>query len=140
LFGFLVDGNDGPIRSTRQVARYKVSGEYYSPAWIREEQNVVTEAIVTKTDRHANYIHQGWSLSAISTTAPCTTSRIANNNQNPRNGSWITQRSIAQLLIFHIPLEELEPDPEFEWQIRVAMGKPTKFEQYRAIYETLHLW
>ncbi|KAG8697927.1 hypothetical protein FRC08_006236 [Ceratobasidium sp. 394] len=106
LFGFLVDDLSGPTRPTRQVATCKITGQYYSPDWVQEENNIDTEIIHTDCERNSSYVHQGWSLSAISKISPWTSSRMHQNgrlesennhstiiSKHPRNGfaaqSWI---------------------------------------------------
>jgi hypothetical protein len=138
LFGARVDGTDGPEISMRPVARRKPGG---SPC-VREMNDIITESITTKTERQANYVQQGWSLSAIATTTPWTTSRMTNNNARPidQESERITKRFTLRRLAFNLRIEDLEPIPEFETDVKKALAKPNNFERFHALYRVLHIW
>lgn len=138
LFGVCVEGVEGPRRSMRPVAK-RACGSEGSP-FIREMNNVVTETITTKTEREANYVHQGWTLSACSPLSPWIPARIAGTNRPNPDGAWITKRTIVQRLSLNMQLEELVAVPEFEADIEAALRRPTTFEQLQALYRALHIW
>ncbi|KAG9080863.1 hypothetical protein FRC06_006059, partial [Ceratobasidium sp. 370] len=142
LFGYALDDNAGPVISTRQVAVCTIDGQHYSGSWVREENRLSTEVIRTSCDRDANYVHEGWSLSTLSTSAlsPWSLSRIANRNQTTQEGSWITKRMIIKCLAVNIPLREVKPVPEFEAEVLEALNKSSKVEQFQAVYEAFAYW
>jgi hypothetical protein len=104
--------------------------------------DIITESITTKTERQANYVQQGWSLSAIATTTPWTTSRMTGINLRSvdQEGERITKRFMFQRLSFHLRANELEPVPEFEADVRTALAKSSSFEQFHELYRILQLW
>jgi hypothetical protein len=109
-----------------QVARPGSTG----PSHIRELNNITTEVLRTWSERETNYVHQGWSLS-----------RIASHNQISHNNALsVTKRVIAQLLRVDIQLQQLKPNPEFEANIRAALGKPNNFEKFHGLYRVFELW
>jgi hypothetical protein len=122
------------------VTRYKIHGHYYSPNWVKEKNDLNTEVIITKSERAANYIHQGWSLSAASIMSPWISSRLSNNIQANKDGSWVSKRAVFQRFALNIPLRELEPVPEFETEILDALSKSTKAEKFQALYEAFSFW
>jgi hypothetical protein len=107
---------------------------------MRETNDIVTEVITTTSEREANYVHQGWSLSATSVIPPWTSSRIASHNQSDRDGVWVTKRTIVQALTLNVSLEELAAVSDFEDEIRAGLAKPTTFEKLQAIYQAIHVW
>lgn len=139
LCGFFVDDHGGPKRSTRQVAKQKNNAQQPSSS-IREQKNLITNVLLTKTDREANYAHQGWSASAMSVTTPWIASRIAKRNKAPREDIWVTKRIVAQQLTASLTLLDLEPVPEFEGAVLVALGQPNRFERFQAISEVFRVW
>lgn len=139
LHGFSLDGHSGPRRSNRPVARQKadVSQAGFS---IQEKNDMNTEVITSANERDANFAHQGWSLSATSTSTPWIVSRIAKRNRTPGKEPWITKRMIVQRLAFTLALQDLEVAPEFEEDIRAALDKPSKLEKFQALNEVFRLW
>jgi hypothetical protein len=132
-----VDGIDGPKKSLRPVAmRTKSRGDPF----VQEMDDSITEMVTTKNEREANYVHQGWSLSAASTIPLWASSRIANKSQPNPNGVWITKRSVLQRLTFRVLLDELAPMPQFEADMKAALEKPTTSEKFQAVHKTLHIW
>ncbi|KAG9078841.1 hypothetical protein FS749_009098 [Ceratobasidium sp. UAMH 11750] len=140
LFGFLMDDHSGPTRPTQQVATYKITGQYYSPAWMQEENSIDTDIIHTDCERDSNYVHQGWSLSAISKVSPWTLSRMHQNGRLKREGSWTTQRKAILRLSVNIPATDLQPSPGFEADVRAALAQATKAEKCQALYKALNHW
>lgn len=141
LFGIHVDGNDGPRRSTCQIASHKHSSLYPLVTY-RETNAIVTEMISTETDRNAKYVHQGWSKSAISTITPWMLSRIENNNhlEPVKDEVSVTKRVMFQRLSVRVTLDALLPVPEFRASIEDALMKPTKFTKFEALQETFRFW
>ena len=139
LHGILVNGNEGPRRSTRQVAKLRDS-EQQLPNSIQECNNVITEVVPTKNLRDANFAHQGWSASAISTTAPWIASRIAKSSQAIKEDLWVTKRIVVQRLMVNVALQDLEPAPEFEKDVLDALGKSSMTERFQALDRVFQLW
>jgi hypothetical protein len=122
------------------VARYSVEGEAYSPSWIQEKEDIITEVISTKSDRISNYVHQGWSVSAASTVLPWVSSRAAHTHQANQNGDWTTKRTTIQRLTIDVPVEDLVPAAGFETAVQAALGKPTTLEKFQALNKVFQLW
>ncbi|KAH7326796.1 hypothetical protein B0J17DRAFT_680705 [Rhizoctonia solani] len=137
LFGVRIDSNDGPRRGLRQVARYGSR----SPLPIQEMNNIDSEVVITENSRDTNYIHRGWSLSAISDNSPWTLSRITRNNLqvNPSSRS-ITKCIIIQKLRIDLSLEDLSPAPELANDFKKALAQPTRFEKSNAVYRAFEHW
>jgi hypothetical protein len=108
--------------------------------FVQEVDDNVTEMITTSNEREANYVHQGWSLSAASTIPPWASSRITQSDQHNSQGVWITKRILIQRLTFNVSRKELAPVPEFEADIRAALEKPTTAEMFQAVHNTLQDW
>ncbi|KAG8700323.1 hypothetical protein FRC08_004767 [Ceratobasidium sp. 394] len=140
LSGIRLDGNDGPRRSMHVVAKCKASGQHHSLAWMEECDDIISEVVSTQTTRETSYVHQGWSIVAATTLAPWTLSRIAWKDQPDKKGNWVTRRTIVQRLVLEIPPEDLAPDPEFEADIRAALGKSSAFERFRSLNQVFGLW
>ncbi|KAG8726787.1 hypothetical protein FRC11_014495, partial [Ceratobasidium sp. 423] len=136
LCGIRVDDIDSPQSLTRQVAKF-VGDE---PPLVQEMTNFLTETIKTNTERETNYIHHGWSVDAASTISPWTSSRIAANNQPNADGAWLTRRTLVQRLVVQLSLDDLAPVPEFKSEIEAALGEPTIFQKFEAVYRALHKW
>jgi hypothetical protein len=139
LCGFFIDSHDGPMPSTRQVAKQKNNAQQPSK-FIRELNSMTTNVLSTSTDREANFAHQGWSLSAMSVTAPWIASRIAKNNKVPEKNLWVTKRIVVRRLTVNLTLRDLEATPEFEGDVLAALGKPSKFEKFQALDEVFRVW
>lgn len=141
LFGIHVDGNDGPRWSTCQVAKIKGPSPYPLLS-NRETSAIVTEMISTETNRRTNYIHQGWSKSAVSTVTPWIISRIANSNHlEPLNDELsVTKRVTFQRLSVRLTPESLSPVPELEASIEDALSKPTHYRRFVALQEVFRFW
>ncbi|KAF8593863.1 hypothetical protein BDV93DRAFT_529641 [Ceratobasidium sp. AG-I] len=141
LFGIHVDGNDGPRRSTRQIAKHKHSSLYPLITY-QEKNSILTEMISTENDRSTRFVHQGWSKFAISTVTPWILSRITNNNHLApiKDESHVTKRVIHQRLSVHVTMDALSPVPEFHASIGDALSKPTKFAKFEAIQECFAFW
>lgn len=135
----LVDGDEGPKRSTPRIARHKYDSRY-PPTLIQETNNIMTEVISTRIDRDTNFVHLGWSLSATSTGSPWISSRIASNNQVLQTSDWVTKRTIVQRIAIDIDPQDLEPTPEFETDVRIALGKSNRFECFQALDQVFRLW
>ncbi|KAJ1305820.1 hypothetical protein OPQ81_010547 [Rhizoctonia solani] len=136
LCGIRVDNIDGPESLTRRVALH-INGT--SPL-IEETKNIFTEVITTHNQRESGYVHHGWSVGAATTVSPWTASRIHATNRNSRDGAWVTRRTLAQRIRVKVLLEDLAPIPEFEAAIEEALGRPTRFEKFQAVYRALDHW
>ncbi|CAE7051220.1 unnamed protein product [Rhizoctonia solani] len=136
LCGFRIDNMDGPQASTRQVAAY-VNGAI---PLIEETDDVTTEVITTHNKRESNYVHHGWSIGAMATISPWTLSRIDATNLHNPGGAWTTRRTLARRLRVRVLLHDLAPVPEFEAAIEEALGQPTRFEKFQAVYRALDRW
>ncbi|KAG9101284.1 Zymogen granule membrane protein 16 [Ceratobasidium sp. UAMH 11750] len=140
VYGFLVDSNAGPIPSVRPVAVFDTIKLDYPEIWVKQEDSFSTEVIRTNSDRNSNYVHAGWSLSAVSTLSPWMESRISNRNQASSEGSWLTKRMVLKRRMISIPSEELRPSPEFEADIRGALSKHSNAERFQGVYKALNRW
>jgi hypothetical protein len=78
LFGMLIDGIDGPVRSTSPVASYKQKPG--GAACVRKTNNIITNVINTKNEREVKYEHIGWSLVAASSIASWTSSQVTSGS------------------------------------------------------------
>ncbi|CAE6475107.1 unnamed protein product [Rhizoctonia solani] len=136
LRGFRVDSIDEPQISAYQVAAY-LDG---AVPFVEEMKNLSTETIITKTTRDAHYVHRGWSVGAVATISPWTSSRIAANNQPNPEGIWYTKLTKTRQLRIQVLPEDLVPTPEFEAAIKDALRRPTAFEQFHTVYRTLARW
>lgn len=101
---------------------------------------MITEIVPTKTDRDANFAHQGWSASAMSTTTPWIALRIAKSNQAPGEYFWVTKRTTVQRLTVTPAFQDLVPAPEFEEDVLAALGKPSRPEKFQALDQVFQLW
>lgn len=101
---------------------------------------MITEIVPTKTDRNANYAHQGWSTSSISTTTPWIASRIATRNESPGENLWMTKRTVIQRLAINVALQDLVPASELEEDVLAALGKPSNPEKFQALDQVFQLW
>ncbi|KAL5638765.1 hypothetical protein ACGC1H_003202 [Rhizoctonia solani] len=138
LRGFRVDSVDGPRISAHKVASY-VDGA--SPSIEDSDtSNLSTDISVSKNERELNYSHRGWSLGAIREISPWTSSRIAANNQPNQTGTWYTRTTKTKRVRVEALLEDLTPAPEFEAAIEEALGLPTVFEKFQAVYHALNRW
>ncbi|KAG8729287.1 hypothetical protein FRC10_004104, partial [Ceratobasidium sp. 414] len=140
LSAIRIDGNDGPRRSMNVVAKCKTPDQHHSLAWIEECDDIISEVIPTQSTRATNYVHQGWSIVATTTLAPWISSRIARKDQPNEKGNWVTKRTIVQRLVLDIPPGDLVPVPEFETDVRAALGKPTVFEKVESLNKVFGLW
>ncbi|KAH7333551.1 hypothetical protein B0J17DRAFT_128670 [Rhizoctonia solani] len=136
LCGFRVDDMDGPQVSAHPVASYADG----ATPFIQDISNVSTEVITTKAQRTANYVHHGWSVGAIATISPWTSSRIDATNRHNAEGVWITRRTLATRLRVQVLLQDLAPTPEFVTAVEAALGLPTRFERFQAVYLALSRW
>ncbi|CAE6474180.1 unnamed protein product [Rhizoctonia solani] len=136
LRGFRIDDTHGPRISAYQVASYMDR----AASLIEETNDISTEVIVTNTKRETNYVHHGWSIGAITTISPWTSSRIVANNQPNAKGTWYTRITKIKRLKVEVLLEDLAPVPEFEAAIEDALRQPTTYEKFQAIYRTLGRW
>ncbi|KAF8596225.1 hypothetical protein BDV93DRAFT_572900 [Ceratobasidium sp. AG-I] len=141
LFGIHVDGNDGPRWSACQIGKRKGSSPYLLCTY-REANAIATEIIPTKNDRGSNYVHQGWSKSAMSTVTLWIESRIANSNhfEGLNDELYITKRITLHRLSVHITLEALSPVPEFEIGVTDALTRSTKLQKFQALNEIFQFW
>ncbi|QRV96479.1 Jacalin-like lectin domain protein [Ceratobasidium sp. AG-Ba] len=139
LHGLLINDSSGPIRSKQQVAMFK-GGGYYSATWIREVNNLKLETINTQSERDSNYVHLGWSLSAVATQTPWISARIARENQTTEKGRWTTRRATLQRLRVEIAQDDLMPKPGFEQEIKAALMLSTMTEKIVAVHEALNRW
>ncbi|KDN36055.1 hypothetical protein RSAG8_11077, partial [Rhizoctonia solani AG-8 WAC10335] len=136
LRGFRIDDIGGPRISPYQVASY-VDGSYPT---IEEENNFSAGIATTSTKREANYAHHGWSIDAITTTCPWTSSRITARNQHNAEGTWYTRLTKTKRFKVEVFLEDLAPASEFEERVEQALGQPTLFGKFQAIYRVLEHW
>lgn len=127
------------MQSTRPLVKLKES-ERQLPFLVRECNNVVTEVISTKTNRDANFVHQGWSTSAISTSTPWIAPRIAKSNQALGENLWATKRTVVQRLAITFALQDLVPAPQFEEDVLTALRKPSRPERFQALDQVFQLW
>ncbi|KAG8697233.1 hypothetical protein FRC11_000168, partial [Ceratobasidium sp. 423] len=133
LYGFRINDMREPQVSAHQVASY-VDGAAPS---IKELTSLSTEIIVTDTEREANYAHRGWSIGAIRTISPWISSRIAANCQSNAVKVGYTKITKTRRLKVQVLLGDLVPVPEFEAAVEDALGKPTMFEKFQAVYHVL---
>ncbi|CAE6398478.1 unnamed protein product [Rhizoctonia solani] len=136
LFGVRIDGNDGPRRSSRQVAQ-RTSGP---PLCIQETNNIDSEVVTTDNSRDGNYVHKGWSLSALSDKSPWTISRITRNNQVNSISRSITKCVIVQKIRVDLSIDDITPVPALEEMFSMALGKPTLYEKSQAVYQLFEHW
>ncbi|CAE6509085.1 unnamed protein product, partial [Rhizoctonia solani] len=137
LFGVRIDGNEGPRRGVRQVARHAST----RPLLIQETNNIDSEVITTENSRDTNYAHKGWSLAAMSDNSSWTLSRIARNNRQVDSSTRsITKYIMIQKLRVDLSPEDLSPVPELEKDFREALSRPTRFDRSNAVYRILERW
>ncbi|CAE6426585.1 unnamed protein product [Rhizoctonia solani] len=136
LCGFRVDNMDGPQVVARQVASY-VDG---AALFVEEKDDIFTEIITTHLKHESHYVHQGWSVGAVTTVSPWTLSRRDATNRYNAGGTWITRRTLALRLRLQVLLEDLVPAPEFEAAIEEALTRPSRFEKFQAVYQALSRW
>lgn len=124
----------------RPVARRKPGG----PSCVVETSEILAEAVTVRRERGANYAHQGWSPAATATHPLWTHARMTNNNEQSfdeeLDDGWTTKRLMLWRLAFDLTIEELEPVPEFEMDVKNALAKPTDFEKFHAFYRVLQIW
>lgn len=101
---------------------------------------MITEVVSSDNDRDANFARHGWSLAAQSTTTPWITARIAKNRKSSDESLCVTKRFVVQRLAIRVALRNLEPVPEFEEEVVVALGKQSKFEKFQALDEAFQHW
>ncbi|CUA69499.1 HEAT repeat-containing protein 1 homolog [Drosophila melanogaster] [Rhizoctonia solani] len=138
LRGFRVDDVNEPRISSRTVALYKDGA---SP--IIEDSdtnNLLTEFIISKNKRELNYSHRGWSLGATQIMSPWIASRIDANNHPNLAGTYFTKMTKAKRVRVEALLEDLIPAPEFETAMEEALGQPTTFEKFEAVYQAFSRW
>ncbi|KAG8724806.1 hypothetical protein FRC09_013992, partial [Ceratobasidium sp. 395] len=139
MYGICVDGNDGPRRSTKVIAKHKISGQHHAAAWIEEKSEIISENLETETIRDSNYVHQGWSAAAAVTVTPWAASRIDRQPQANKSGQWTTKRTIVQRLTLNIPPEDISPTQAFETDVQAALGKRTALEKFKALNKVFEL-
>ncbi|CEL54060.1 hypothetical protein RSOLAG1IB_06769 [Rhizoctonia solani AG-1 IB] len=138
VFGVRTDGNDGPRPSSRRAAQMIST----RPLCIQETSNIDSDVITTANYRATNYVHKGWSLSALSVSdkSPWTLSRIARNNQVNLGTRSITKYVLIQKLGVDLSPVDISPAPELEQAFQEALEKPTRFEKSEAVYQVFELW
>ncbi|CAE6474187.1 unnamed protein product [Rhizoctonia solani] len=136
LRGFRIDDIREPQVSAYQVASY-VDG---AAPFMEELTNLSTEIIITNTEHEANYAHRGWSIGAIRTISPWISSRLAANCQSNAARTGYTRLIKTRRLKMQVLLDDLVPVPEFEAAVEDALGKPTNFEKFQAVYRVLGRW
>ncbi|CAE6463352.1 unnamed protein product [Rhizoctonia solani] len=136
LRGFRMDNMDGPQVLGNQVASY-VDG---ATPFIEEKNDILTEIVTTRHKQESNYVHQGWSVGAATTTSPWTQSRIDATNRYNAGGTWTTRRTLAIRLRAQVLLEDLTPAPEFVAAIEEALTRSSIFEKFQGVYRTLNRW
>lgn len=52
----------------------------------------------------------------------------------------ITKRVIIKRLEVEVPMEDLEPSPEFKADVLVALGKSTNLQRFQALHQVLERW
>jgi hypothetical protein len=102
--------------------------------------DIVTDVITTRNERQTNYVHQGWSLTAINAMSPWTLSRIARLNQTNHVETFVSKRVINQRLQVEATLADLIPVPEFEDDVSAALNKTTRFEKFKELYKVFEHW
>ncbi|ELU42965.1 Jacalin domain-containing protein [Rhizoctonia solani AG-1 IA] len=127
LSGVRVDSNDGPRPSSHRVAQCISTRSPH----VRETNNIDSDVVSTENRRETNYVHKGWSLSALSTSdkSPWAVSRIARNNQA---NSWIrssTKYVLIQKLRVDLSAEDLSPTVELSKAFEEALKRPSLFER-----------
>ncbi|KAG8701178.1 hypothetical protein FRC09_005515 [Ceratobasidium sp. 395] len=135
-----MDSHDGPVKSLRQVALYETDDADYPKGWIDDEHGVNTEVIRTDCDRESNYVHAGWSLSAISNLSPWVLLRSLGQKQASQGVSWVTKRTTIKKRTISISPEELRPCPEFEADIRNALNRLSNVERFQAVHKAFIRW
>jgi hypothetical protein len=112
------------------------------PLRIQETSNIDSDVITTANDRATNYVHKGWSLSALSVSdkSPWTLSRIARNNQVNFGTRSITKYVLIQKLRVDLSPVDISPAPELQEAFQEALEKPTRFEKSEAVYRVFELW
>ncbi|KAF8748491.1 hypothetical protein RHS01_10815 [Rhizoctonia solani] len=123
LSGVRVDSNDGPRPSSHRVAQCISTRSPH----VRETNNIDSDVVSTENRRETNYVHKGWSLSALSTSdkSPWAVSRIARNNQA---NSWIrssTKYVLIQKLRVDLSAEDLSPTVELSKAFEEALERPS---------------
>ncbi|CAE6439319.1 unnamed protein product [Rhizoctonia solani] len=138
VFGFRTDSNDGPRPSSRQAAQ-RISTR---PLHIRETNNINSDVVTTKNIRDTNYVHKGWSLSALSVSdkSPWTLSRIARTNQLNLDISSTTKYALIQKLRVDLSPADISPVPRLEEAFRDALERPTRFDKAEAVYQIFEQW
>ncbi|KAF8748490.1 Endonuclease Exonuclease Phosphatase [Rhizoctonia solani] len=109
---------------------------------VRETNNIDSDVVSTENRRETNYVHKGWSLSALSTSdkSPWAVSRIARNNQA---NSWIrssTKYVLIQKLRVDLSAEDLSPTVELSKAFEEALERPSLFERSEAVYQIFEQW
>ncbi|CAE6479594.1 unnamed protein product [Rhizoctonia solani] len=138
LSGVRVDSNDGPRPSSHRVAQCISTRSPH----VRETNNIDSDVVSTENRRETNYVHKGWSLSALSTSdkSPWAVSRIARNNQA---NSWIqssTKYVLIQKLRVDLSAEDLSPTVELSKAFEEALKRPSLFERSEAVYQIFEQW
>lgn len=136
LFGFFIDDNSGPRRSSQQIAYRKGS----KPFGFRESDDIATEILNTSHERETNYVHQGWLPATIKEISPWTAYRISRRDQVDRDIASVTKHIIRPRLRVALVLEDLEPAPEFEDDVRAALGKTIKLEKFQELRKVFARW
>lgn len=134
-----MDDNSGPRVSSQLIAKW-AHGQPSLPLWSIPSSTKIIEDIVAPTDRAANYVHLGWSLSEISTTSPWTSARITRDNQAVQDGLWITKRTAFRRLAVRISRKDIVPVLEFVEEVEVAVGAGTDFERFERLSQVFDKW
>ncbi|QRV82452.1 Jacalin-like lectin domain protein [Ceratobasidium sp. AG-Ba] len=114
--------------------------QHHSSAWIKEQDDLISETIETQKSRNLNYVHYGWSIEASSTLTLEAECRIAQDHEANHSGQWTTKRTIVRRLLLDISPEELLCSPNFEKDVREAVGKPSLVDKYKALDRVFRVW
>ncbi|KAG8793424.1 hypothetical protein FRC12_002799 [Ceratobasidium sp. 428] len=135
-----MDGHEGPIKTIRKAAIYETDGSNFREGWVEDERSLTAEVVRTSSDRDSNYVHAGWSLSAIANPSPWISLRASDQKLNSPAGPWITKRRILKRFIINIPPEELRPSPEFEGDIQSALSEQNTAQKLQAVCKAFKRW
>ncbi|KAG8777031.1 hypothetical protein FRC12_000572 [Ceratobasidium sp. 428] len=135
-----MDGHEGPIKTICQAAIYEADDANYPESWVKDERSLTAEVVRTGCDRDSNYVHAGWSLSAIANPSPWISLRTPDQKLNSSAGPWITKRRILKRFIINIPPEELRPSPEFEGDIQSALSEQNTAQKLQAVCKAFKRW
>ncbi|KAF8668393.1 carbohydrate binding [Rhizoctonia solani] len=138
LSGVRIDSNEGPRPSSYRAAQCISARSPHT----RETNNIDSDFITTQNTRETNYVHKGWSLSALlaSDKSPWAISRIARNHQMSSCIRSSTKYFLIQKLRIDLSAEDLSPTAELDKAFREALERPSLFERSEAVYQIFEQW